>query len=890
MSDPSELIDEQARRQFESDWKSNSVKEIETYLPEPDDDKYWPTLEELLYIDLEFSWKEFEKIPFEDTVSIDRSPTSRLKRYSKRLNLEQHRDLLERLQDYERSLAEKSRNRKAAQNIDQPDSVVYETLPVEGIPPQTKLPLERNESGGQEFGDYQLFEMLGRGGMGVVFKARERKTGRFVALKMIRSNVINRVDPETKRIVIDRFQTEARAVANIEHPNIVTLFEVDQHEETPFISMQWVDGEDLATRIRQSILDSKTAARYIQAVAEAIAAAHEKGIIHRDLKPHNILLDNESDRPLVTDFGLAKLTSESSDLTETGELLGTPGYMSPEQATGQSVDAATDIYSLGATLYCLIGGRAPFQAADTLKTIEQIVKNPPIAPREVNPDVDFDLNTICLKCLEKDPARRYATAKDLADDLSRYLEGRPILARPLGPVQKSVRWCKRNPLPTTVFVSLSLLILVSVLGILWTRHYSNQNRRNAQLAFESNRQELSLIADDVSLQMPGMKDTRQQLLNPLKNFFEEFIELNGSNQEYRAEYAFAFTALGIVAFELGNLDDAIEQLTHAVDIQTELVKDSQEPRLRLDLSNSLNLRGECRLKRAERDQALADFAEAYLIREQLVSEFPDNLEYLRKLANLEMNLANWHAMAASESSLKRSITYLLNSNKLRQRVLDSETIESDDLRLRVQRDQAEALFNLAASHEELAYLNQQEDELEVAIQYAESSLKLFEAVRKRRPRWITVTRDSARCALKLADLNNNAQAAFVLLGEYSSECERILQNYPEELEYGWESAASQNSLGDLSLRMGNFPKSKQHFSTAYQNVAEKEATTPRHQTIKLQALIGMAMVHAAEKNKVEGQKVIQQARSLFESISKENGQRFKPFDQQIRALEVDLSI
>jgi serine/threonine protein kinase len=274
------------------------------------------------------------------------------------------------------------------------------------------------------FGDYELLEEVARGGMGVVFRARQLGLNRIVALKMILAGRLATEDD------LHRFLMEAEAVARLQHPNIVAVHETGIVEGQHFFSMEFIAGSTLAKRVAEGPLPSRNAARYVRIIARAVHHAHRQGILHRDLKPSNILLDGD-DEPHVTDFGLAKRLGSDSGHTRTGSILGTPSYMAPEQASGRvkELTPAVDVYGLGAVLYELLTGRPPFRSETPLDTVLQVMETEPVPPQLLNPKVDADLEKICLKCLEKDPARRYPTAEALAEDLQRYLNGEPISAR-----------------------------------------------------------------------------------------------------------------------------------------------------------------------------------------------------------------------------------------------------------------------------------------------------------------------------------------------------------------------------------------------------------------------------------------------------------------------------
>jgi WD40 repeat protein/predicted Ser/Thr protein kinase len=323
------------------------------------------------------------------------------------------------------------------------------------------------------FGDYELLEEIARGGMGVVYKARQISLDRIVAVKMILGGL-------STREFVQRFRSEASASASLRHPNIVAIHEVGVCEGEHFLAMDFVDGPNLAQLTAQRSVTPMEAARYLELIAKAIHYAHERNILHRDLKPANVLIDSDG-QPHITDFGLAKRLEADTDLTLSGQVLGSPNYISPEQAAGKrgAIGRRSDIYSLGAILYFLLTGRAPFQGQSLTEILHSVTNNEPVAPRLLAPEVPRDLETICRKCLEKEPSRRYATAQALADDLGRFLAHEPILARRITPAARSWRWCRRKPALAAAVGSAALLLLILAIGSPTVAVRINQARADA---------------------------------------------------------------------------------------------------------------------------------------------------------------------------------------------------------------------------------------------------------------------------------------------------------------------------------------------------------------------------------------------------------------------------
>jgi serine/threonine protein kinase/cytochrome c-type biogenesis protein CcmH/NrfG len=328
----------------------------------------------------------------------------------------------------------------------------------ESVPRRTKVL--------SDFGDYELLEEIGRGGQGVVYRAHQKSLNRSVALKVIGRG------PWTTERHLKRFRREAQAAAHLEHPCIVPIYEVGERDGQCYFSMKCIEGGQLDEVVRHTPLSIRQAAELVAKVARTVHYAHEHGILHRDIKPGNILLDQNGE-PHLTDFGLARLVEAESTVTATLDVLGTPSYMAPEQATGEStkVSKATDVYGLGAVLYQLLTGQPPFAGGTTYETIKLLLDTEPRQPRLLNPKIDRDLSTICLKCLEKDPTRRYSSALALAQDLEHWLRHEPILARHSGVFTRGRKWVRRNP--ASALLVASLIALAATAGwIVWKNEFT----------------------------------------------------------------------------------------------------------------------------------------------------------------------------------------------------------------------------------------------------------------------------------------------------------------------------------------------------------------------------------------------------------------------------------
>lgn len=362
------------------------------------------------------------------------------------------------------------------------------------------------------FGDYELLNEIARGGMGVVFKARQIRLNRIVALKMILAGGL--ADTEE----IQRFQAEAEAAGNLDHPGIVPIYEIGEHDGQHYFSMGFVEGQSLGDRVKNSPLAPLEAAELTRKIATAVAYAHQHGVIHRDLKPSNVLL-NAAGEPKVTDFGLAKRVEGNSGLTQTGAVMGTPGYMPPEQAAGRTDDVGplADVYSLGAVLYCLLTGQPPFVGGSLHETLRQVIEDSPRLPSTIVPGTPRDLETICLNCLEKAPERRYQSADLLSEDLWRFLNHYPIIARRTGPAVRVWRWCQRNRVVAGLLLIVAMLMSVAVVSGIRMRTQQAEASVGAEQRLQAAQERL----DDEIIQV-------EQQYSAGDNFLADYPELTKS--------------------------------------------------------------------------------------------------------------------------------------------------------------------------------------------------------------------------------------------------------------------------------------------------------------------------------------------------------------------------
>lgn len=496
-------------------------------------------------------------------------------------------------------------------------------------------------------GDYELLEELGKGGMGVVFRSRQKSMNRIVALKVIRPDRLANMASSSRQRAVERFRIEAEAAARISHDNLIAVYEVGCEEGCHFLAMRYVDGPSLSELVRRKPADNRQAASWIEPICRAVHAVHQQGVLHRDLKPQNIMVEEATGRTLLTDFGLAKLTGDDEGMTQTGETMGTPAYMSPEQFRDAAhVTAAADVYSLGATLYCTLSGRPPFQASSGMQTMQQVLEIDAVPLRQLNPAVDQDLETICMKCLEKEPSRRYASAEFLADELKRYLDGRPILARPLGWHERAFRWSRRNPLPASLIGTTIMAIVVAIVALGVSNVRTEAARKKSEESFQEAMSAVNdfftRVSEERLLNEPGLQEVRHDLLKKARDYYEKFLKQRGDDPSLKSELAITQFRMGLILEELETPEVALDWFAKARETQKREVaaqpKSLEQTRA---LSSTINAMGRASAKLGRLDEAAESFREAERLREDLIAQTTnadDKFDLIRLHANCRMNL------------------------------------------------------------------------------------------------------------------------------------------------------------------------------------------------------------------------------------------------------------
>jgi len=498
-------------------------------------------------------------------------------------------------------------------------------------------------------GAYAIETVLGRGGMATVFRAVDLALGRTVAIKMLQPGLM----PLQAR---ERIVQEARVVARIKHDHVVAIHAVaDPPDGLPYLVMEYLDGPTLAQWIHDNGCPApREAARLIAEVADGLCAAHRAGVIHRDIKPSNIMLDQDTGRAKLTDFGLARHDALANGLNEQGMLAGTPLYMSPEQARGtEQLDVRTDVYSLGITLRELLTGQAPFQGT-TQQVLRQVRHDEPTSPRRLSDAIPGDLEAICLTATAKQAARRYPTAREFADDLRRWLAGEPVRARPAGPAERAWRWCRRKPVFAAMCAALFLSISFGAAGVIWqwrraeagwkqARHQEQRATAGHLKAHQAvDRFYTQFSENELVVKAPGLEGVRRQLLEQAQQYYEEFMSESSDDADLARERVRAAGRVARIIAAQGTMPETAAAFRRWVRLAREFAAahhDDEGP-LR-DLGIALTLGAYLDRDCDGPEQALVSLAEARRIWETLVAQHPDETWLAARLATNDMLRGGW---------------------------------------------------------------------------------------------------------------------------------------------------------------------------------------------------------------------------------------------------------
>jgi serine/threonine protein kinase/tetratricopeptide (TPR) repeat protein len=643
------------------------------------------------------------------------------------------------------------------------------------------------ELAGERLGPYRLDEEIGRGGMGVVYRAWDTQLNRTVAVKTIRTPA--RATPEA----LARFRSEAVAVARLQHPNIVQVFETGEHAGQPYVVLEYVPGGSLAQLLTGRPVRPAEAAALVETLARAVHYAHQRGVIHRDLKPANVLISDESrgtsderkpgsdlvPRPSslvtvkITDFGLAKVLDDGGEaLTETGAVLGTPTYMAPEQARGRGAEVgpAADVYALGVLLYELLAGRPPFCGVTKLDTLRQVTDDPPTPPRRRATDCPRDLETVCLRCLEKEPARRYASAEVLADELRRFLDGKPILARPVGPLGRAWRWCRRQPWLATLIAALS--VCTALLAIQWRRAEYNAADAGANAAAA---QAHAVAAD-------GATREANRLLT----------EAVDQRRQAEARFRLAHGAVRDLAVWLS--EKALTGVPPLVrkDLFDRAVKHYEgfvrekgdDPALRSELADLCCRAAQITGATGSKAEALAYYRRAADLYAGLLRDDPTNSRYLSEQAHVFNNRGVIHDELGNRAEAQAAFRDGLEAYR---RLHEANPADRS------------ARFWLSHTHNNLAALEADAGNYEPALEHWRQARAIREELARAEPR-------NVEYQLKLADTDGNLGMALGRLGrrEESRQAyehalqrrEELAQQYPNNVEVQITLSQSYRALAD----------------------------------------------------------------------------------------------
>ncbi len=635
---------------------------------------------------------------------------------------------------------------------------------------------------------YEILGELGRGGMGVVYKARQKKLNRLVALKMVLSG--GHASPDA----LARFLVEAQAVAALQHPNIVQIYEVGEHDSLPHFSLEFVDGAPLDRALAGKPQKPVDAARLVETLSRAMHFAHNHSILHRDLKPANVLLTSDG-VPKITDFGLAKKLEGDSGQTKDGSIMGTPSYMAPEQARGElkNLGPSADIYSLGAMLYEMLVGRPPFLGTTPFETILQVIKEEPVPPSRLIGKLPPDVETICLKCLQKEPAKRYATAELLAEDCRRFVAGEPILSRPISPAERAWRWCRRNPRVAGLLATVAGLLVVvtvtstvSALTIAQERNLKEIQRKDAvdaRVAAETARQQADENAKIATKQAGLSLNTMQVLIDKVQTQLDEAPR----TQQIKRD---------LLETAMEGLKKVAKEAEGSTSIETTMLG------AHMQMAKMFKQLGDT-------EDAMNEYEKSLTIARRRAEENPDNDA---SQSNLVVVL---NQVGDMRQELKRDVDAALLC--YREALQICETLSAKPPSTAGARSPSKLLDKLAEANKNVALTLLKQGK-------PGESLPLLEKVVSLRNELVAMEPDTQAFRRTLAQAHNILGEVSFLTGDKAAalthydECitqrEKLLANDPEDIDGTFELAESCGNYGDVLIRLGDNDGAKTFFDRA----------------------------------------------------------------------------
>jgi eukaryotic-like serine/threonine-protein kinase len=729
----------------------------------------------------------------------------------------------------------------------------------------------------ERLGEFRIVREIGRGGMGVVYEAVQEPLGRRVALKVLPAAV------QLHGHYLDRFRREAQAAARLHHTNIVPIFGVGEASGIHFIAMQFIDGAGMDKARAAQRVGFHEVARIGLQVADALAHAHAAGVLHRDIKPSNLLID-KSGAVWVTDFGLAKL-ADGEDLTGSGDFLGTLRYAAPERLSGAG-DERSDVYSLGATLYEFLTGRPVFDAATRDQLVRQVAQDEPPRPRRIDPAIPRDLETVVLKALAKAPGQRYASAGAMADDMRRFLDGRPVAARRASPVEQAWRWCRRRPavasllaLLTTALLALLVVSLVgnARLSNALTRVGEERDRAEANAIAAQQAKEAALtnlrrarqavdrmLAQVGALKLQGVplvEKVRRELLEDALKYSEQFLNENPSDPELRWELAAAYLRVGNLRELLGDDKSAAEANRKGVELLTALRAEfPNAPDYEHDLAKHFNNLGQ-QLKLAGRmRESEAAYREAISIHERLTAAFPSQIDYRLDLAKHHNNLGNVLQLSGrmrdAESEFRRASS------------VAEVLIAANGTDPRYRFELAYAQNGLGAALGAVGRLPEAETALQQAVALLRRLVEEFPNV----PEHSRELVQASRMLGYLFEATGRADAAETAYREAIDVGERLASDYPNAADYRQGLARAWSGLASVHFQAARWSDAETAFSRALaicEKVVSEAPTSHVHRQELSNAHVNLSLVFQNTGRTEDAERANQKALAIKEKLAAE---------------------